>query len=205
MEFDDFGEPIPVRRSLKTKILDKIPLYAKILVTAVIVLASVVTMLISLGIITPFEDDPIEEDFDTKIVGDFTEILQLKLDDFFTLTSVEAILSVEGVVPNPGWVKITVENFTHYPEYKQHALQLKEVKIYKKIEFSVDRGNFREEIILPLSFTWKKTIDYPAHSDSVTISTLGNMFFKAEYYDSTKQVSEIFYLQPYVRASYFTP
>lgn len=205
MNFDDFGEPIPVRKSLKSKIHDNLSHYGKFIVSTVLVLAAIVTILTSLGLIIPFEDDPIEEQFDTKIIGNFIEIPELDLTEFFIPRSIQPTLYIEGVIPNPGWIKITVENFTHHKQYKQDALQLTEVKIYKNIEFSVDRGNFKEEIVLPLSLTWKETSAYPYDSGRETHGPIGNIFFKAEYYDSTKQLSEIFFLQPYLRGGYFSP
>ena len=181
MEFDDFDEPVPVRRSLKSKILENISHYGKFIVSAVLVISAIVTILTSLGIITPFNSEiPTEEVFVTRIIGDFTESLEMDLSKFMIPHTAQTTLGIEGVVPHLGWVKITIENFTHHPNYNQNALQAREIETWDENEFRVDRGNFQKEIDLKFRFKWMKTFDYPIESGRETFGSIGNIFLKAE-------------------------
>jgi len=165
-------------------------------------------LLVALAVLTFFglnlqeQDEPIPK-IESKIKGEFLTRIDLGYLEYFRPATAETLVKVEGVVPNPGWVTISVSNFTYHEDFDQPKIVVYDVYIDENIEFSVDEGNFIEEFPLTLRFDWRYPLEYPPKDPTWRVSgPIGNILMKIEYLDSTTNSTEIFYFNPFITGDY---
>ena len=200
----DFGDPVGVPRTKKEKFQDWLKenrsWFFPTVGTGIVIIIALLTLFV---LIQPPNEQTFEETFDTEIKGMLVERIDVDLENYFFPRDMTANLEIEGVVPHPGWVRVFIENFTHHEKFDQPMIKLEKITTVKKFEFSVDRGNFKEQLQIPMHLDWRVDFEYPPqNSNTITHGPIGNIVFRAEYYDSEKEASEIFFIKPFVTGSY---
>jgi len=193
------GEPIPIKRTRKEKIIDfmnskwgHIPPYFVI----------AILLLPYLGIQPVNENLNLEEDLSPQFFIDFrndrgtysTKIINLNSPSFGDTNTIK----IEGFVPNPGRVTVTIENYTIVAPSAPKYFEITKHQTSYKDWFNVNSGAFSEEVTISLS-PRIRTIDMDYFSSlenygTCMIGGMINVYYKIEYYDAVKEENIIRFL-----------
>jgi len=195
------GEPIPIKRTRKEKIIDfmnskwgRIPPYIVI----------VILLLPYLGIQPVNENLNLEEGLSPQFSIDFrndrgtysTKIIDLNNTPFDY--DYRNTIKIEGFVPNPGRVTVTIENYTIVAPSAPKYFEITKYQTSYKDWFNVNSGAFSEEITLSLNPRIRIIdMDYFSTLENYGTCMIGgmiNVYYKIEYYDAVKEENTIHFL-----------
>lgn len=202
----DFGEPMPIRRTRKQKLVDFLDNHHKLLIlilTIISIILIVVLWALPFFGITPPTYQPQEKTFPPLIEIDFRNkdgTYSNRIIDLNHIDIVENSFKLKGLVPHEGTISVFIENYTLSGEYNPQVFEIKDSSIYVKESFPVDKGKFEREIFLKLYPQIKYDTNYVMMLPGNSECTAGfiRVFYKVEYLDVVDNEKKTFFLsQPF--------